>query len=116
MRDLLYKKKTSYKSKRKVISLGERFEDNKCKTHVRKSFVYMLNPEMTMHPKLSEPELIIKKFYDSKRKEEKFLFRVKGYFYIRRNRCLFRVNFLHALNIHIQWKTKIPSSQSATLT
>ena len=116
MRRILYKKLTSLKNRRKAISVSEWAEDVECKTHVRKNFVYILAEDTSLEEPLSQPDIYIKKSYDSKLKEEKFSFRVKGFFYINQGRHPIKVIFCHSLGIHIQWKSKILSPKSVTLT
>jgi len=117
MREIKYRKQTSIKHKRKAIQLSERSEDKECLTHVRKNFVYMVNPhEGDQQPTLTPPEIYIRKAYDSKKREERFSFRVKGAFYITRNNSYLRVEFCHSLNIEIHWKTKDFSPKSVILT
>ncbi len=116
MREILFKNMTSVKNRRKAISVVERAEDKECKTHVRKSFVYVITPELRVEQEASQPEIKIRKCYNSKTREEKFTFRVKGYFFISKELSFVRVNFSHTLKINIHWKTKVFSPKSATLT
>ena len=116
MRKILYKKMTSFKNRRKTISVSEWAEDAECKTHVRKNFLYVLESDPTAEEEIRQPEVYIKKSVNSQAKEEKFSFRVKGFFFLNQDRYLIKVNFHHSLYILIQWKTKIVSSKSVTLT
>ena len=117
MRKILYKKMTSLLNRSKAISVSESSEDKECKTYVRKNFVYIVSPDA--HPEMEEinpPDIYIKKSYDTKTKEERFSFRVKGCFFITREQAFFKVCFCHSLNINITWKAKIFSPKSVTLT
>ena len=115
MRRILYKKMTSLHNRSKAISVAEASEDKECKTYVKKSFVYLVTPEANVNETASAPEIYIKKSYDTRTKEERFSFRVKGLFYINRDHVYFKVHFSHSLNIHITWKPKVISHKSATL-
>jgi hypothetical protein len=117
MRRILYKKMTSLHNRSKAISVAETSEDKECKTFVKKSFVYVVTPGAALtgvDP--TPPDIHIRKSYDTRTKEEKFSFRVKGIFYINREQMFFRVDFSHSLNIHITWKPKVLSPKSVTLT
>ncbi len=116
MRKILYRRSTSLHNRTKAISVAETSEDKECKTLVKKTFVYLVSPNVEVQAPSSQPEIHIKKSYDTKTKEEKFGFKVKGLFYLTRNQIFYRVNFCHSLNIHITWKPKVISSKSVTLT
>ena len=117
MRTIEYKKRHSLKHRRKVISINERNEDKDCKTHVHKSFVYLVKQVVGMVEPLQDPQIFIRKQFNSKAQEENFAFKVKGAFYMNRDRGVFKVDFCHALRIGIVWKDKIFSpKKSATLT
>lgn len=107
---------TSLLNRSKAISVSESSEDKECKTYVRKNFVYIVSPEVQPEEDISQPDIFIKKSYDTKTKEERFSFRVKGSFYITRERSIYKVSFCHSLNINIAWKAKIFSPKSVTLT
>ncbi len=117
MREILYRKKQSLKTRRKIISLSERAEDTECRTHVRKSFVYIVTKVTEVKETLAQPEVFVKKAFNTKTKEENFSFRVKGSFYMNRDRVLFKIDFCHSLRIRIVWKTKnLSPKKSVTLT
>src|SRR3989338_7916258 len=116
MRNIIYKKKQSIEHRRKLISIAENSEDKECKTYVRKSFVYIVSKAETA-VEVNPPEIFIKKRFDTKSLIERFSFRVKGAFYITRERNLFKVDFCHTLRINIIWKSKLFSpKKSVTLT
>ena len=117
MRNITYKKKQSLEHRRKLISICEHSEDKECKTYVRKSFIYIVSKAETIEDQPKPPEVFIKKRFDTKSLTERFSFRVKGAFYINQERSLLKVNFCHALRIHIVWKSKLFSpKKSVTLT
>ena len=117
MRHILYKKRQSIKNRRKVISINEHTEDKECKTNVRKSFAYVVSLANPDEKTLIEPQIYIKKSFDSKSQVEKFSFRVKGAFYMNKERYTLKVDFCHTLKIDISWKNKVFSpKKSATLT
>ena len=117
MRKILYKKKQSIPHRRKCITIDEKAEDKDCKTHVRKNFIYIVRKIKKTQKKFAEPEVYIKKTFDSKSCVEGFSFRVKGSFNINRVRNTFNVDFCHTLKIDIKWKNKTFSpNKSATLT
>lgn len=117
MRTIEYKKRHSLKHHRKVISINENNEDKDCKTRVHKSFVYVVRNVARATDPLKEPHIFIRKRFNSKTREENFSFKVKGAFYMTRDRGLFKVDFCHALRIAIEWKDQIFSpKKSATLT
>lgn len=117
MKTIEYKKRHSFKHHRKVISINENNEDKDCKTHVHKSFVYVVHEVPEISQALAEPNVFICKKFDSKTQEENFAFKVKGAFYMSRARSTYKVNFCHALRIRISWKNKAFSPpKSVTLT
>ena len=116
MREILFKNMTSIEKRRKAISISEHSEDKDCKTFVRKSFIYMVTPEVRVEQTIPQPEIHIRKAYNTKTKEEKFSFRIKGFFYIAKDGCFLKVSFCHRLRINLLWKSKIFSPKSATLT
>ncbi len=95
----------------KRMSISQKTMDKECYTLVRKSFIYNVSRAYDDNYKNSPPKICIKKVVDTKRRIEKFTFRVKGKFYITYNRMLFEVYFQHRLNIQISWKNEIFSSE-----
>lgn len=117
MREILYRKKESEKKHRKMISINEHTEDGECKTHIRKGFVYIVRKVEQIDKKVAKPEIYIVKSIDSKTRVEKFCFRVKGSFYLTKDRSIVQVDFYHTLRICLYWKNKIFSpKKSVTLT
>ena len=116
MRRILYRKMTSLQNRSKAISVSESSEDKECKTFVKKSFIYIVTPHIDADEQAFFPDIFIKKSYNTRTREEKFSFRVKGLFYLNRDETIFRVDFCHTLHIHITWKPKVFSPKSVILT
>lgn len=116
MRQIEYKKRQSLKHRRKMIAITERAEDKDCRTHVRKSFVYVVR-RVDHIEHTPDPEIYIQKQLDTKLNIERFCFRVKGSFYMTRERHTFKVEFCHTLKINIVWKKiNFSPKKSVTLT
>ena len=120
MRNITYKKKQSLEHRRKLISICEDSEDKECKTHVRKSFIYIISKAQAadVQETPQPPEVYIKKRFDTQSLIERFSFRVKGSFYLNnKERGLLKIHFCHTLRINIIWKSKLFSpKKSVTLT
>ena len=116
MREILVKNMVSLKKRRKTLLVSERSEDKECKTYVKKSFIYLVSPEVRIDNPIPRPDIYIRKCYNSKTRQETFSFRIKGYFYITKDQCFLKVNFCHSLRINILWKAKIFSPKSVPLT
>ena len=96
----------------KRMSISQKTIDKECYTLVRKSFIYNVSRVYDDNNyKNQSPQICIKKVVDTKKRIEKFTFRVKGKFYITYNRMLFEVYFQHRLNIQISWKNEISYPQ-----
>lgn len=105
MRDILHKTTGIFQGRGKVITLREHTDEKECITDVRKNFIYMA-AEAQSEEKQSIPQVHIAKSFDSVRRDEKFSFRVKGFFYVNHNRRLMRVDYCHTLRINLHWKVK----------
>ena len=103
MRDILHKTTEIYNGRGKVISLREHAEEDESITDVRKNFIYVAS-EVPNEEKQGEPQVHVKKSFDSVTHDEKFSFRVKGFFYVNRNRRLVKVGYSHTLRINLHWK------------
>ena len=114
MRDILHKTKAIQKGRGKVITLREHAEEKECVTDVRKNFIYLATQAQS-EEKQSIPQVHIAKSFDSVRRDEKFSFRVKGFFYVNHSRRLMRVDYCHTLRIKLHWKIKT-SSPKKTVT
>ena len=115
MRTLQFKKKTDLKNKIKTFSITQKNEDKQCVTRVHKSCLYNVSPTAKMAPVIEQPQVYIKKCFNSDKGIETFKFKVIGNFYITHNRVLFRVDFKHFLMIHIKWKNKIFSPKKSEI-
>ena len=117
MREISYRKKQSLKYRRKAIGIKEANRERDCVTRVRKNFVYILTPVRHAQPATEKPQIFVRKSFDSVKRQEKFSFRVKGVFFMARDRNIFRVDFCHTLKIGIVWnKDAFSPKKSATLT
>jgi len=117
MKKLLFKRLGNAQKGTKIITINSEVEDSKCKTRIRKSFFYQVSAVEGRDLPVEQPEICIRKVFDTKKRVEKFLFNVKGSFYTANERVIARVYFHHVLNIQIRWKKKIFSpKKSAVLT
>jgi hypothetical protein len=114
MRDVLHKTTGILQGRGKVITLREHAEEKECVTDVRKNFIYVAT-EAQSEEKQSIPQVHIKKSFDSVHRNEKFSFRVKGFFYVNHSRRLMKVAYCHTLRINLHWKIK-SSSPKKTVT
>lgn len=115
MRDIFHKANQILSGRGKKIIIRENGEDAQCQTNVRKSFVFLATPVTSASDPVA-PVVNIKKSFDSVARIERFLFRVKGYFFVNHNRQLVRMNYCHTLKIALRWKAKILSpKKSVTL-
>ncbi len=105
MRDILHKTTAVLHGRGKVISLREHADEKECVTDVRKNFIYVVN-EAQIEEKQSIPKVHIQKSFDSVSHDEKFSFRVKGFFYVNHSRRLMKVDYCHTLRINLHWKVK----------
>ncbi len=117
MRKILYKKRHSFKHRRKIILIKEMAEDKECRTIVQKSFIYKIRNSGYTNTVDTHPEIFVRKHIDNKQQKEVFHFKVKGSFSLRQGRHSYKVEFCHILKINIFWKAKIFSpKKSGTLT
>ena len=108
MRDILHKTTGILQGRGKVITLREHTEEKESVTDVRKNFIYVAS-EALSEEKQSIPQVHIKKSFDSVSSDEKFSFRVKGFFYVNHSRRLMKVDYCHTLRIRLHWKVKATS-------
>ena len=113
MKEVLHRARNALDQRGKIISIIENSEDQSCVTSVRKNFIYVVSQADEEPMNSPEPDIQIKKSFDTKLRDEKFAFRIKGAFYVNRNRRLVRVDYCHALKIHLHWKTKIFSPKKS---
>ena len=114
MRDILHKTTEILQGRGKVINLREHSESKECITDVRKNFIYVATEAMSEDAQVI-PQVHIKKSFDSVTQDEKFSFRVKGFFYVNHSRRLMKVDYSHTLRINLHWKVK-SSSPKKTVT
>ena len=105
MRDILHKTTEILHGRGKVITLREHAEEKDCITDVRKNFIYVAT-EAQSEEAHSVPQVHIAKSFDSAHRDEKFSFRVKGFFYVNHSRRLMKVAYRHTLRINLHWKIK----------
>ena len=117
MKEILFKKMSDLKRRTKHLSISQDAEDKDCRTHVQKSFSYIVSRVDEAQEDVQPPQIYIKKTFNSKTLVEQFCFEVKGSFYLTHNRFLTKVRFHHTLLIDIVWKSKVFSpKKSAVLT
>jgi len=108
MREVLHKTTAILQGRGKVITLREHTEEKECITDVRKNFVYVAS-EAQSEEGQSVPRVHIAKSFDSVSHDERFSFRVKGFFYVNHSRRLMKVDYCHTLRINLHWKIKAPT-------
>ena len=114
MRDIFHKTTGILQGRGKVLTLREHAEEEECVTDVRKNFIYVAAQALSQEGQ-SIPQVHIAKSFDSVHGDEKFSFRVKGFFYVNRNRQLVKVGFRHTLRINLHWKVKVPDLKTVTM-
>ncbi len=106
MRDIVHKTKEILKGRGKRILIHEHNQDKECISDVRKNFIYVAQ-EVQEEQAAVAPIVHVRKSYDSDKRVEKFIMRVKGFFYVNRNRRLVRIGYHHTLKILLHWKTAL---------
>ena len=101
MREILYKNEISVKNRRRVIFVSEKSENKNVLTRVHKIFIYVVSKEVEAVEDVPAPVFSIIKHFNTKTKEEKFSFRVKGIFYIVKEKSFLTVHFCHSLRIDV---------------
>ncbi len=114
MRDILHKTTEILQGRGKMITLREHAEEKDCVTDVRKNFIYVAN-EAQCEEKQAAPAVHIAKSFDSVHRDEKFAFRVKGFFYVNHSRRLMKIAYRHTLRINLHWKINV-SAPKKTVT
>ncbi|MBI3601420.1 MAG: hypothetical protein HY209_00775 [Candidatus Omnitrophica bacterium] len=112
MRDIFHKTKEILKGRGKIITIHEHAQDKECISDVCKNFIYLAQ-ETDHEDALHAPQVHIRKFFDSLNRDEKFSMRVKGFFYVNRNRRLIKVCYYHTLKILLHWKSAIISPKKS---
>ncbi len=112
MRDILHKTTSILQGRGKLITLREHAEEKECVTDVRKNFIYLASPA-DHEGEQSTPKVSIKKSFDSANRDEKFCFKVKGYFFVNHGRRVMKVDYAHTLRINLHWKVKTASPKKS---
>lgn len=112
MREVLHKTTQILQGRGKAITLREHTDEKECVTDVRKNFLYLAS-EAQSDEGASTPQVRIAKSFDSVRRDEKFNFKVKGFFYVNHGRRLMKVEYCHTLRITLHWKTKISAPKTS---
>lgn len=113
MKEILYKKMVNLEERTKAFSVKTTKEEKNSKVTVEKNFSYRVLPTDQMEQTIEPPQIHIRKGIDNKLKTETFQMEVEGYFYMTKDRALFKICFHHKLNIHIVWKDKILSPKKS---
>lgn len=101
MRELLYKNLTSVEKGRKVLSIIEESQKNGFFTRTSRRFIYMIKESANLRESLVAPTFYILKIHDSKNHKERFLFKVKGNFFVVNNSQVRIVYFCHSFKIDL---------------
>ena len=109
MRQVAYKKHDLALNRGRVISVRENIAENDSDTSVVKNFVYLVTAADAVPKEIPQPEIRIIKRIDNQRHSERFIFRVKGVVFIKKNRFVYQIRYAHSLNIQILWKTHVLS-------
>lgn len=109
MREIFYRNTTSLKNKRRIISLCDKSENKSASTRIHRTFIYVVSREVKEVADLPAPVFFITKNFNSKTKEEKFSFRVKGIFCVAGEAGFLTVHFCHSLRIDVTPKPKSAS-------
>ncbi len=115
MKKIFFKKLMNPKEKTKTVFISSQTEDKECKTNMRKNFEYKVSRADKVDLNLEAPQVHIRKSFDTKKRIEKFCLRVDGKFYMKHERVTLKVDFCHALNIEIRWKTKAFSPKKSEI-
>jgi len=99
MRELLFKNMTSLEKKRKTLSIQEVKQHNGLLTRINRKYIYILKSIKDTREAEATPQFYIFKECNSKKQNEKFLFKVKGSFHVINNQRTFLVYFCHSLRI-----------------
>lgn len=116
MKKILFNKITDHLKNFRRISLSQTAEESEYISTVTKSFSYKVSLTDKLSPEVARPDVQMTKEFDTKKKIERFHFRVKGYFFTVHDRIVAKVHFEHDLRIEIQWKTSFSPKKSVVLT
>jgi hypothetical protein len=107
MLELQYKNLTSVEKGRKIISICEEAQKNGYLSRTYKKFIYMVKDTENLRNSLMQPRFYILKIHDSKNHKERFIFKVKGSFYVVSNKQVRVVYFCHSFKVDL---TQIPAA------
>jgi len=113
MKEMLHKTREAFHKRVKIVTIEENSEDKECVTNVRKDFVYVVCAAEEESTQNDQPQIQIRKSFDTKTRSEKFAFKIKGSFFVNKNRRIFRVLYCHALKIDLLWKVKVFSPKKS---
>ncbi len=105
MRDMVHKTQEVLSGRGKMVSILECNEDKQCVSFVRKNFLYLAQEGEYYEETPCTPQVHVSKSYDNVTQEEKFCFRVKGFFFVHRSRRLVKIGYSHTLNVRLRWKS-----------
>ncbi|MBF0331968.1 MAG: hypothetical protein HQL17_08560 [Candidatus Omnitrophica bacterium] len=112
MKQVTYFKNELTGKRGRTISIREHSSDVETDTSLTKRFIYLVKCVDTCPEKASAPEIRILKRIDTEQQRERFLFKVKGVVYIKKNRFIYELRYCHSLNIKMFWKTHVLSSDN----
>ena len=115
MKNIIFRKSLDPETRTKSLSVQQNTEDKDCKTQVRKSFKYKVTDAQPGQAEATEPQIYIRKKFDTKKQIELFHFQVKGDFCVTHQRMSYSVQFEHSLEIEIHWKSKAFSPKKSVV-
>ncbi len=107
MKKVSYHKKDFQSQRLRGVSLCEFLQDADSVTQIKKTFVYKVTMVDRVEDDIAKPEIFVIKKSLNQGKQESFRCIIKGTVYIRENRFVYCVKYLHGLLIHLKWKTHV---------
>ncbi|MDP3143630.1 MAG: hypothetical protein Q8N14_06850 [Candidatus Omnitrophota bacterium] len=101
MRELLYKNLTSLEKGRRILAISEESQKNGFLTRTSRKFIYMIKDTENLRESLTAPVFHIFKIRDSKNRKERFVFKVKGNFFVVNDQKVRLVYFCHSFKIDL---------------
>lgn len=100
VKQVQHKTRVAFQNRVKITKIVENSEDKDCITSVKKTFVYVLTRVTDDTQALPEPQTRIRKSFDTKTRDEKFSFRIKGSIYVNHSRRLVKsIIVIHFVSI-----------------
>ena len=99
MRDFVFKNLTSHVKKRRIISSSEIVDRQGMRSVIRRHFIGIVKEIKDERIPQLPPYVYILKEHNNKEQKEKFLFRIKGYVYLRVDERKFVIFFMRSLKI-----------------